>query len=171
MLVTISAARLEKIASDPRIKSSRIPHYFNAGRAAFFTHLSRHPELWEVYAEARRRAGIIVCERMPAELRRTGRRLVNSDEMKILEAIVSTDRSFSAIREAAVAAGVASQRFAALLYNLQHEKHEVWSREEGQVTRFYLRDEESTTEGTEQTPEQKRRHWNREPNAPRKEAA
>jgi hypothetical protein len=53
----ITPERLQKLAGDPAVKSGAIARQFGYGRAAFFTYLTQHQELWDVYAAARLRAG------------------------------------------------------------------------------------------------------------------
>jgi hypothetical protein len=133
----IEPARLEELAGDPKLKSGKIAALFGYGRAAFFTHLSQDHELWNVYATARVSAGHQVTK---AHLL-SKRGILAGDELRIIEAIDGGARTYDAI---AAASEVDSHIFAARLYNLENEKHEIWSQAIGcpPVTHYFLRSEE-----------------------------
>jgi len=124
-------------AANPTLQSRDIPRLFGLGPAAFFACLGAHDELWAVYEEARRRAGHRVT-RGRLHVRRGG---MTGDDLKIVEAITGGARTDSAI---AAASGVDSRVFASRLYNLENEKHEIWSMQIGRppVTHYFLRGEE-----------------------------
>ena len=133
----ITPARLAELAGDRTLKSGKIARQFGYGRAAFFTYLSQHEELWRVYETARLGAGFQVNKsRM-----RTRRGALTDDELKIINVIRHGVR---VVGEIAAASGVEPRLFASCLYNLESEKHEIWSAAIGlpPVTHFFLRDEE-----------------------------
>jgi hypothetical protein len=137
----IDAARLETLAGDPNIKSGDIAQIFGVGRATFFHYLSNHEELWNVYANARLRAGKQVTK---AHLLPSRRGSLNVVEITMLEVIaLSQAHTYSAIREAAIAAGIEPRQFSGLRYNLEHEKHEIESFPEGDATHYQVRQREA----------------------------
>lgn len=137
----IDAARLDTLAGDPNIKSGEIAQIFGVGRATFFHYLSNHEELWNVYANARMRAGKQITK---AHLLPSRRGPLNAVEITMLEVIaLSQEHTYSAIREAAIAAGVEPRQFSGLLYNLEHEKHEIESCMVGQVEHYHVRQREA----------------------------
>jgi hypothetical protein len=139
---SIDVALLAKVAGDPTIKSEQVARHLGFNRSSFYYTLTRSDALWEVYAEARSKAGFRVNARRRAE-QRNPHGILKQEEIAVLEAIASTDRTYGAVRVAALAAGVDPRRFSAVLYSLENEKHEIWSDETGRVTKFYLRGEES----------------------------
>lgn len=132
----INAERLEQLAGDPRIKSGDIARILGVGRANFFSYLSQNEALWNVYETARTRAG----RKVNKSHLKTRRGILAGDEIKILEAIArSGHETYANIRAAVLAQGVEPARFAVLMYNLEHEKHEIESLADGQVTRYRIR--------------------------------
>lgn len=134
----IDPERLEKLASDPALKSGSIARLFGYGRAAFFVYLSQHEELWRVYEDARVRAG---CKTGNAYLR-ARRDPLDEDDSKIIDAIAHGART---VGEIETALKVDPHVFATRLYNLENEKHEIWSQAIGRppVTNYFLRGEEA----------------------------
>jgi hypothetical protein len=139
----IDRARLAELAGDPAIKSNDLAGFFQMGPAEFFRRLSHSEELWRVYEDARTRAGVEVCSTMPVSLRRKYRAKLSPDELVIINAIPS-GRTIGELRAAAIAGGVDLGKFAKILYDLEHEKHEIFSAEVGRplATHFFLRGEE-----------------------------
>ncbi len=142
-MVEIDVERLRELASDPRIGGRDIPRILGIGFAKFFFTLGESDELWSVYESARRGAGFTVARRTPQK----PRALLSVDEIHVLEAIAGLPpdlRTASKIREVALTLGVEPGRFGTVLYNLENERHEIWSQTDGKppVTRFYLREEE-----------------------------
>ena len=133
----IDATRLAELASDPTLKAKAIARRLGMGRATLFFSLGANAELWDIYEKARLRAGYKVGP-LPAELRKR-RGPLTDDDLKIIAAIAGGARTVAAI---AVASQVDPRIFAAHLYNLENEKHEIWSREIGRppVTHYFLRE-------------------------------
>jgi hypothetical protein len=149
-VVQIDVERLRALASDPRVGGHEIARQFGIGRATFYFTLSESDELWAIYETARRAAGFTVARRTP----RQPRSLLSADEIHILEAIAGLPpdaRTASKIREVAIGLGITPGRFGTVLYNLENEKHEIWSQTDGKppVTRFYLREEEAAATGAQ----------------------
>ena len=136
----IDPARLQQIAADPDIESGKIHRLFGYGRAAFFARLAADEGLWVIYERARISAGHKVLSRQPAEWRRHRRGDFDGDEAVIVALIGRGCRQFNELRATAVASGIDKRRFAAILYNLEHEKHEIWS--VNSLT-FFLREEQA----------------------------
>lgn len=136
----ITRERLEQIARNPEIPSRAIPALFGYGPAVFFSYLAANQDLWEVYERARILAGRQPGRFRPTESRERRRHLSN-EELTIVNTIASDRRRFNDIRQAM--AHVEPARFAAILYNLEHEQHEIWSRAFGNpaITLFFTRDE------------------------------
>lgn len=134
----ITRERLEQIASNPEISSRDIPTLFGYGPSAFFSQLAANQGLWMVYQQARTRAG-----QQPGRLRPADRRRhLSNEELTIVNTIASDRRRFNEISEAM--SHIDPARFAAILYNLEHEQHEIWSRAFGKhpaITLFFTRDE------------------------------
>ena len=139
---TIDAARLAELAGNPALKSDAIARQFGYGRATFFMYLNQHEELWDVYEQARLRAGKKVAK---ANLR-TKRGPLSDDDLKIIDAVTHGARTVAAIE---AASEVNPRIFASLLYNLENERHELYSHTTGQppVTRFFTRAEEEARKG------------------------
>ena len=131
----IDPGRLALLAGDPTLKSGKIAALFGYGRATFFSCLSQHEDLWEVYAKARHDAGFQVSHTKPR------RHALEGDDQKIINAIGQGCRTLTAIAQSAE---FDLSSFAARMYNLEHERHEIWSMQVGHGTHYFLRSEEAT---------------------------
>jgi hypothetical protein len=136
----IDPTRLRELAANSDIKSGDIARMFGYGRAAFFARLSADPRLWDIYAQARAIAGFDVLRARPSEWRKHRRGDLDIDEAVIVALIRRGCRQFNELRATAIASGIDEARFDAVLYNLEHEKHEIWS--VNSLT-FFLREEEA----------------------------
>lgn len=138
----INPARLAELAGRRDLKSGAIARLFGCGRANFFTYLSQHDELWNIYAKARLRAGHQVTKAHLLSKRGT----LTQEDLRIINAISSGRRTRD---EIAVYAEIEPRIFDARLYNLENEKHEIWSAQVGRppVTNYFLRGEAESVKG------------------------
>jgi hypothetical protein len=145
---TINPETLAKLASDPKLKAKDVAAGCGFGRAAFFYALGQNSELSGIYKRGRAVAGHPAFN-LPA-LRKQKREAFDEAELSILAAIGSGRRTMDAIR----AAVVNPQTVAAKLYNLESEKHEIWSAPVGYPprTHYFLRSEEAAEDGAVARP-------------------
>jgi hypothetical protein len=136
---TVEPSRLRALASDPALSSGAIATAFGYTRSTFFVYLSQHEELWQVYEDARVGAGHNVGKTRL----RVKRGALDGDDRKIIDAIAHGRRT---VTEIAQFAEFDLHSFASRLYNLEHERHEIWSTQVGLVTRYFLREEEQGAE-------------------------
>lgn len=152
----LDATRLAQVAGDPSIASNEVPLVMGMGRSSFFFALASDERLWEIYSTARTSAGHRVCERQFARVRADKHNGNGSDARKLLDAIRGGARRYSELRAAAIAAGVHPTKFASVLYNLENERHDIWSKERGKppATYFFLRHEEDPDPPRPRAPRQ-----------------
>jgi hypothetical protein len=146
-LRTINPETLAALASDPKLKPGDIAAGCGFSRAQFFFMLSQQQRLWDVYEAGRDRAGMPVSSGRLESLRvrrKKGDRF-DAVELSILGAIGAGLRTMNAIRTFVIDEGHKPQTVAASLYNLENEKHEIWSATVGfpPQTHYFLRSEES----------------------------
>jgi hypothetical protein len=136
---TINRETLARLASDPKLKPKDIAKGCGFGRAFFFMTLGQNPALTEIYKTGRERAGFPAFD-LPA-LRKQKHGPLDEVELSIIGAIGNGRRTMDAIR----AAVINPQTVAAKLYNLENQKHEIWSVEVGHPprTHYFLRSEEA----------------------------
>jgi hypothetical protein len=135
----VDAADLDRVAGDPQIKSNAIAKHLGLSRSALYYLLARNRTLWEVYAMARKRAGIDVSQSYTPKKFRRG--LLSADEILVLEAISTSETHlYGDIRQVVIDQGLRPERFSVLMYDLENESHEIESHQIGLTTQYFIRD-------------------------------
>jgi len=136
---TIDPETLEKLAGDPTLKPKDIAAGCGFGKSYFFMMLGQNQRLTDIYETARAGAGVPVFKAGLRTSKREKRASLDEAELSILDAIRGGCRTMSAIRTAVISTGHAPAPFAAKLYNLENERHEIWTMQVGCQTHYFLR--------------------------------
>jgi hypothetical protein len=140
---SIDPARLAMVAADAKLSAVAIAAEFDLPAPAFYAKLAHSERLAAIYSQGRLRAGVPIFSMRKLRVK-AGR--FSNDERSILDTIADGRRRMC---EIVAVTGLEPNHAGALLYNLEHERHAVWTMREGlpPVTRYFLRAEEVNGEG------------------------
>lgn len=141
----INPDTLAALASDASLTPADVAAGCGFGKSTFFMMLGQNQRLTDIYEAARARAGVPVVKAGLRTSKREKRASHDEVELSILAAVRSGLRTMNVIRTAVINEGHAPATFAARLYNLENEKHEIWSAQVGcpPQTHYFLRSEEA----------------------------